>query len=374
MPESLTPDVPTVGQGVNPIEAVAPPIGWTPEQDIAITSYAVDDGGSGGYNRTPVDNDSESEKDQKSQREATGSTYSYYKEREIGKWENKFNWGQSSGAGARSGAEQTQNIMNESMTPSTKVNVGERIYMYASEPGLFPMMYDGMGSVWGRGTFGRGSNPPRTTIVPKTITATQTPNLPHTGTYLPAPSVTNPYPTQNALGVPGVTVQMMNEASDGTGAGTSPSNNNSPQTPSPCNDENPKPPCATADGKFVSEPTGQGGENPVNSLDNGKIKVDDLMKTIPKDAENTFKGTGDLPQGFKYSWSDVGTKNTYSVWFHGPNPNAPSGSYSANNWTVRVTVKNSGGTTYLGDGGRLLTQGEAFTNNGLQQTHIPLIW
>ncbi len=103
MPESLTPDVPTVGQGVNPIEAVAPPLGWTPEQDIAITGFAVDDGGSGGYNsQKPVDNDSASEKDQKSQREATGSTYSYYKEREVSRWENKFNWGQSNTSNSRS--------------------------------------------------------------------------------------------------------------------------------------------------------------------------------------------------------------------------------------------------------------------------------
>jgi hypothetical protein len=117
MPESLTPDVPTVGQGINPIEAVIPPVGWIPEQDINITSYAVDDGGSGGYNRQPVDNDSESEKDQKSQREATGSTYDFYGEREVAKWENFWSTGKSNTANSRKAAE----VMMVAGNPSNSI-------------------------------------------------------------------------------------------------------------------------------------------------------------------------------------------------------------------------------------------------------------
>jgi hypothetical protein len=117
MPESLTPDVPTVGQGINPIEAVIPPVGWSPEQDINITSYAVDDGGSGGYNRQPVDNDSESEKDQKSQREATGSTYDFYGEREVAKWENFWSTGKSNTANSRKAAE----VMMVAGNPSNSI-------------------------------------------------------------------------------------------------------------------------------------------------------------------------------------------------------------------------------------------------------------
>jgi hypothetical protein len=204
----------------------------TPEQDLNISSYAVDDGGSGGYNRQPVDNDSESEKDQKAQREATGSSYSYYKEREISYWENKFNWGQSSTACSRSCAEKTQEIMDKGMSPSTKVNVAEPIYMHVNNP---VTMYDGMGSVWGKPF----TVPlPKPIQLPKTIPApitTPIPNLPYTGTYTPIPAMTNPLPVQtNPLGVPGVTVQMMNKVSESAGTPSSTdSGSNSPETPDP---------------------------------------------------------------------------------------------------------------------------------------------
>ena len=105
-------------------------------------------------------------------------------------------------------------------------------------------------------------------------------------------------------------------------------------------------------------PTPRGAANAVvdpSVIRGGRIAADDLSAMIPAGTPNTWvpdaSPGGYNGPGFKYQW--VGEDGTrYTVWGHGPNPNAPEGSNAALGDTVRIRVNNK----------HLTTEGKAVNN------------
>ena len=91
------------------------------------------------------------------------------------------------------------------------------------------------------------------------------------------------------------------------------------------------------------------------------------MEVIPLGKGNIYKasfgGATHLPNGFKYTQQNGGTK--YTAYFYGINPNAPAGSNAASGWTVRIPV----GNKWLTTNGNLVRNAAAHAND----THIPLM-
>jgi len=104
------------------------------------------------------------------------------------------------------------------------------------------------------------------------------------------------------------------------------------------------------------------GTDPATLLISGKLKVKNLMKFVPQGTPNTWGVEKRIPQGFKYQFSDGGTR--YQVKFHAPDPRAPSGSNAANGWTAQIKIQNR----------YLQTDGTTTRHQNLNEVHIPVVF
>lgn len=109
---------------------------------------------------------------------------------------------------------------------------------------------------------------------------------------------------------------------------------------------------------------GPGASQTPNFLRNGRTTLNQIMSFIPNGTPNTWTPTQALPTGFNYQWRSNGVR--FRVWGHGPNPNAPAGSFSHNNPTATLRVNNRTVTTT----GTTVGNANSPTNRPL--VHIPL--
>jgi hypothetical protein len=166
LPESLSADVPTIGDGSpEAIDAVAPPAAWLKAKDEALIATLAVAGEPGGSTRPrPKDNDQQTSNNRNTSQQTTGRKNSPTKEKDVSKKEETNSYGKASSAGARDKAERDENRQDRK-TPSGKAQGKQNEAVNTANQKANPGTGPGTGSSFrpAKAAFGgsRGWQPPQ---------------------------------------------------------------------------------------------------------------------------------------------------------------------------------------------------------------------
>jgi hypothetical protein len=236
MPESLSPDLPTVGTTVNPIEAIVPPVGFEPADATAVTVaiYAVED--EPYYTRQERDNDSASQSDWREAERNTGNPRPWWESRSISQLESELSKTSPSTANTRPMAD----YLSTSFADNPSLKARGTQFLQVNSNVYTPGVFDFFRLPGGRGGSGFSSTTARPAATTAPVTTTTPTIAPAINGRPNVVAVPNPIPSTlggPAMATAGTLAMMMSSSDNPSGNGGQGGNNNggngSPKSPCP---------------------------------------------------------------------------------------------------------------------------------------------